>query len=170
MLDPPDFLIGVHVGFDPAQEVGRLLALAVHQEPAGCVRQADDEDQHDNGRDSGEAEYETPALGARKGRADEVGEGDARGGCYLEGDEHRAPDADGSGLGDVRRRHDYGDADGETEEEPDEGQELLVGSKSLQTGERRVAERDQHEGALASDGVGDAPSEERPEQLPEHNG
>jgi hypothetical protein len=31
VLDPPDFLIGVHVGFYPAQEVGRLLALAVHQ-------------------------------------------------------------------------------------------------------------------------------------------
>ena len=31
VLDPPDFFFGVHVGFDPTQEVGRLLALAVHQ-------------------------------------------------------------------------------------------------------------------------------------------
>jgi hypothetical protein len=47
---------------------------------------------------------------------------------------------------------------------------LLVGSQPLQPGERGVAERDEYEGALAPDGVGDAPREERPEQLPEHHG
>src|SRR5215210_2300319 len=116
-----------------------------------------------------EREYETPALGRREGRADEVGEGDTRGGSYLEGDEHRAPDPDWRRLGNVGRRHDYGDADGEAEEEPDHGQEPLVGGQSLQTGERRVAEGDQHERALAPYGVGDPPREERPEQLAEHH-
>jgi hypothetical protein len=91
-----------------------------------------------------EREYETPALGAGEGRADEVGDCDARGGRYLEGDEHRAPDANGRGLGYVRRCNDYGDADGQPEEEPDDGQEPLVGGESLQAGERRVAERDEH--------------------------
>jgi hypothetical protein len=51
MLDPLDFLIGVHVRFDPAQEVGSLLAPAVHQKPASGVWQTHNEDQHDNGRD-----------------------------------------------------------------------------------------------------------------------
>src|SRR5215203_6432999 len=129
--------------------------------PAGRVGQADDEEKHDDGRNSGEGEYETLALGRREGSADEVGDGDTRGGGYLEGDEHRAPDPHGRRLGYVGRRHDDRDADGEAEEEPDHGQEPLVGCQSLQTGERRVAEGDQHERALAPYGVGDPPGEER---------
>jgi len=53
LFDPPDFVVGVHVWFDPAQEVGRLFAPAVHQEPAGGVWQTDDEEQHDNRGDGG---------------------------------------------------------------------------------------------------------------------
>src|ERR671920_839155 len=77
VLDPLDFLFGVHVGFDPAQEVGRLLAPAVHQKPAGGVWQTHDEDQHDNGRGGWEGEDETPALCAHQGPLAPYGVGDA---------------------------------------------------------------------------------------------
>src|SRR5215210_6270161 len=40
---------------------------------------------------------------------------------------------------------------------------------SMEPRKSRVAERDQHEGAFAPDGVGDPSGKKRPEQLPEHH-
>jgi hypothetical protein len=80
----------VHVRVHLPQQVYGLLALAVHQEPAGSVGQADHEEKHDHRRYDGQGEDEAPAVRRSERRADEVGDGEARGGGYLESDEHRA--------------------------------------------------------------------------------
>ena len=138
LFDPRYFFFGIHVLFGSPNEVQRLLAPAVHQGPSGRVRQAKDKKQHDEGGDRREREDQTPALGAGQGRPDEVGEGNAQDGGYLEGDDHGAPDAPRRGLRDVGRRRDDRDADGEPEEEPGDDQEPLVGREALEGREDSV--------------------------------
>jgi hypothetical protein len=92
-FDHPHFFFGIYVGLDDAHELQRLLSPAVHQGPSGRVRQADDEKQHDKGGDGREREDQAPALRGGQGSPDEVGDGYSQDGGYLEGDDHRAPDA-----------------------------------------------------------------------------
>ena len=108
---------------------------------------------------------ERRVAGRREGRADEVGDRDTEVAIWKV----TSPDADGRGLGGI--------AGATTMEIPMARPrrnlttvEPIAGGQPLQTGEHRVvAERDQHEERLQSDGVGEASGKERLEQLSEHH-